>query len=180
MEFDIVSVDWMAKLDGMCLMVNTKGVDASKVCGMVDPNKEYVFAIKEKTKKRSLDANRYFWQLCGKIAERLSLEGVHYTKEEIYKDAIRESGIWKDDIVPNDKVEWRCASWELIGIGWFTEHIDFTPDGENSLIRFYYGSSRYNVRQMHRITEKIVQDCRNMGIETLPPERLNSLLGEWK
>jgi hypothetical protein len=109
----------------------------------------------------------------------LSAEGVHHTKEEIYRGAIKESGIWKDDIVPNDMVDWRCAAWELIGTGWITECVDFTPDGDCTLVRFYYGSSRYNRKQMHRITEKIVQDCRNMGIETMPPERIAMLMEEW-
>lgn len=39
--------------------------------------------------KRSRNANNYCWELCSKIAEKLSNEGTIYTKEDIYRNAIK-------------------------------------------------------------------------------------------
>lgn len=66
-----------------------------------------------------------------------------------------------------------------MGEGWPTEQVDFTPDGERVVIRAYYGSSTYNTKQMSRLIELIVQDCREQGIEPLPPEKLAGMMEEW-
>ena len=47
------------------------------------------------------------------------------------------------------------------------------------MIRAYYGSSTYNSKQMSRLIDMAVQDCREQGIEVLPPERLAGMMEEW-
>lgn len=130
--------------------------------------------------KRSNDANRYFWHLCGKLAEKLSEEKVKYTKDDIYRKIIKESGIYYDDEVDPDKVKWRRTAWELIGTGWLTERVDFSQDGNKEIIRFYYGSSRYNTKQMSRLIDNVVQDCQAQGIETKTPSEIANMLSLWK
>ena len=136
--------------------------------------------IDEYREKRSLDANRYMWLLCGKLAEVMSKEGELYSKEDIYRKAIKESGVWCDDEVDPDKVAWRCAAWKQIGTGWFSERVDFTADGEKEVIRFYYGSSRYNSAQMSRLIDNIVHDCQAAGVETKTPAQIAELLSLWE
>ena len=176
MEFDIVSVDWMAKLDGMWLMVHTKGADASKVCGMVDPNKEYVFAIKEKTKKRSLDANAYAWVLLGKLANKIGIP-----KEEVYRNYIKDVGD-NYEIIPIKKaaVDRWIENWQSKGIGWVCEILgDSKLDGYVNVIS-YYGSSTYDTKQMSALVNLIVEDCKAQGIETMTPAELSALLDNWR
>ena len=132
--------------------------------------------IKQFREKRTSEANRYFWQLCGKLAEKLSEEKVKHTKEDIYFKAIREIGVWRDDeILPKD-VEWRCRAWRELGLGWLTERIDFSADGEREIIRFYYGSSMYNTKQMSRLINNIVQDCDAVGIPTKTPNEIAEMM----
>ena len=130
--------------------------------------------------KRSLNANKYMWKLCGDLAEVLSDEKVKYTKEDIYRDAIKEIGVWYDDEVEPEKVAWRRKAWEMIGTGWITERVDFTPDGEKEIIRFYYGSSQYNTKQMSRLIDNIVQDCEAVGIDTKTPNEIANMLSLWE
>lgn len=130
--------------------------------------------------KRSLNANKYMWKLCGDLAEVLSDEKVTYTKEDIYRDAIKEIGVWYDDEVEPEKVAWRRKAWEMIGTGWITERVDFTPDGEKEVIRFYYGSSQYNTKQMSRLIDNIVQDCEAVGIDTKTPNEIANMLSLWE
>ncbi len=129
--------------------------------------------------KRSLDANAYMWVLCGKLAEKLSDEKVKYTKEDIYRDAIKEIGVWYDDEIEPEKVKWRCTAWQMLGTGWLTERVDFSQDGNKEIIRFYYGSSQYNTKQMSMLIDNIVQDCEAEGIETMTPNQLAELKSRW-
>lgn len=131
--------------------------------------------------KRSLDANSYFWLLCGKLAEKLTDEKVKYTKEDIYIKVIKEIGVYKDfqNLSPADAKTLRHA-WEMLGTGWITEQVDYMQDGENVSVRCYYGSSQYNTKQMSRLIDNIVQDCEAVGIETKTPDQLAEMLSLWK
>lgn len=138
--------------------------------------KELDVSLKLYSKKRSTRANAYLWELCDKIAEKLSTDKVIYTKEDIYRETIKESGVWRDDEVSPEDVQWRCTAWGLIGKGWLTERVDFSQDGNKEIIRFYYGSSQYNTRQMSRIIDNVVQDCKALGIETMTPDEIANML----
>ena len=130
--------------------------------------------------KRSLNANAYMWKLCGELAEALSDEKVEHTKEDIYREAIKEIGVWYDDEVEPEKSAWRRKAWEMIGTGWITERVDFSPDGEKEIIRFYYGSSQYNTKQMSRLIDNIVQDCEAVGIDVRTPDEIANMLSLWE
>jgi hypothetical protein len=43
----------------------------------------------------------------------------------------------------------------------------------------YYGSSIYDSNQMSRLIDNLVSDCKDLGIETLPPEKLAAMTQEW-
>ena len=70
--------------------------------------------------------------------------------------------------------------WSSKGYGWICEkHSDCkkTP-GYTNLIAFY-GSSTYDTAQMSHMIDMVVEDCKQQGIETLPPEDLAVLVGRW-
>ena len=131
--------------------------------------------------KRSLDANAYMWVLCTKLADKLcDTTKVKHTKEDIYKKAVRELGVYKDfrDLSQSDANTLRHA-WELLGTGWITEQVDYMPDGENVIVRCYYGSSQYNKKQMNRLISNIVQDCEAVGVPTKTPDEIANLISLW-
>jgi hypothetical protein len=43
----------------------------------------------------------------------------------------------------------------------------------------YYGSSTYDKAQMSRLINNIVEECRQLGIETKSAEEVDSLLRQW-
>lgn len=43
----------------------------------------------------------------------------------------------------------------------------------------YYGSSSYNTAEMSKLIELIVQECKQLGIETKPQKEIDSLLESW-
>lgn len=147
---------------------------------LVEKHKEIKIDVNKMTEGRTLNANNYMWTLCSKLADKLSNEKVKYTKEDIYRREIKEAGIWADDEIEPNKVKWRRKAWEQIGIGWITERVDFSADGSKETIRFYYGSSRYNKKQMQRLLNNLVQDCQAVGIETKTPNEIANLISLWE
>lgn len=131
--------------------------------------------------KRSLDANRYLWKLCTMIADKLSDDGDPHTKEEIYRKAIKAKGICREQgELPLDFAKTSRTAWEMLGTGWITEQIDFEPDGDRVIVRYYYGSSTYNSKQLSRVIDWLLQECYQQGIEVKSNEEIRSLLSSWK
>lgn len=136
--------------------------------------KKYVAVLKQFFKKRSNDSNSYFWQLCDQIAEKLGR-----TKEDLYIEYIKEVGVFKDFHLSRDEAATFRTAWSMIGTGWPTEEVDYQQDGDNLVIRAYYGSSKYNAKQMGRIIDRAVEDAKDLGIETLTPAELARMNLEW-
>jgi hypothetical protein len=147
--------------------------DARKFVGEMK-DKKYEVTIKEFREKRSLDANAYCWVLLDKLAEVL-----REPKEQIYRSYIREIGGNCEVVcVLNSAVDRLRKGWERNGLGWLTETEKSKIDGCTNVI-LYYGSSTYDTKQMSRLIDMIIQDCRGCGVETLPPERLAGMLEDW-
>ena len=139
-----------------------------------DKEKNWGLEIKEKRKKRSLDANAYCWTLIDKLAEYTGIP-----KTEIYKNAIKEiGGVSSIVCVQNKAVDGLISAWGSKGIGWLSDRTESKIDGCTNVI-LYYGSSVYDTKQMARLIDHIIQDCKSVGIETLPPYKLVIMLEEW-
>lgn len=124
--------------------------------------------------KRSLDANAYAWVLIGKIAEKTNIP-----KNEVYQNAIRGIGGNYDVVCIQDKaVDSLRNAWARNGIGWMTDTMPSKLDGCTNVM-LYYGSSTYDVEQMSRLINNIVQDCKALGIETKSGAEIDSLLNSW-
>ena len=155
-----------------CLKVTN--VPAARQLVLDIKDKPHVCEIKEKRNRRSLTANAYLWALCEQLAK-----AVQSTKEEIYINAVRDVGIYRDFHLAEDEAKSFRTAWSALGTGWPTEQVDYTPDGK-VVIRAYYGSSVYSTKQMARLIDNVVQDCKAVGIETLPPDKLALLIDEHK
>lgn len=128
------------------------------------------YEITRAKQKRSLNANSYAWCLIGKIADAL-----RQSKEEIYFDMLRHYG-QGGAISVQDK---------------FTENFKRTYKYHESLgkselkgktfehFRFWVGSSDYDKTEMAILIDGIVQEAKQMGIETLTPLELARLKDEW-
>ena len=130
--------------------------------------------------KRSLNANSYLWVLCEKLADKLSEDGIPHSKVDVYQTAIKERGIYREQgNLPIDFAKTSRHAWEMLGVGWVTEQVDFEPDGDNVVVRYYYGTSTYNSKQMNRVIDWLVNECHQLGIPTKTEEEIKSLLNSW-
>lgn len=132
------------------------------------------FTVKKHLKKRSLDANAYLWHLLGELAGKMRTTSV-----EVYLHYVRNYGIYKDFLWTEDEAKTLMHVWTSMGIGWQIEKLDFAADGDRIIHRAYYGTSVYNTKQMSRLLDAVVEDCKEQGIETMTPEQLSSLYESW-
>lgn len=131
--------------------------------------------IRQKKKKRSLDANAYCWVLCDKIAS-----AVGTTKEEVYKSHIRDVGVFTDICLTEEACEYYLSMWSEKGIGWFAEELPNCKIPKCRKIRAYYGSSVYDTKQMARLIDNLIYEAKQIGgIETLPPDELERMKAAW-
>lgn len=131
--------------------------------------------IRQKRKKRSLDANAYCWVLCDKIA---SATGT--TKEEVYKSHIRDVGVFTDLCLAEEACDFYITVWSEKGIGWFAEELPNCKIPKCRKVRSYYGSSVYDTKQMARLIDNIIYEAKQIGgIETLPPDEIERMKASW-
>jgi len=141
---------------------------------VLEKGKQLSVTIEQHRKRRSLDANAYLWVLCQKIAE-----AVGTTKELVYKKAVRDVGQFEILPIREDAVETWIQIWSSRGLGWFAEVLDDSKIPGYKKVISYYGSSVYDTRQMSILIDEIVSQCKELGIETLPPDELESLKALW-
>lgn len=124
--------------------------------------KELVISVKEYRPKRSLTQNAYLWAVLGEMASV-----VGNTKEEVYKAYIRDYGVYEVLPIKNIAVDAFVSKWGKNGLGWFCEDIGESKlDGYTKIIA-YFGSSTYNTQEMSRIIDAVVEDAKEMGIQTM-------------
>lgn len=165
---------WQRDSDGTWICFLTDQRTAGEVCSSIEPGKTYDVTVKEHKDRRSKDANAYCWTLLDKLAMML-----RRPKTELYRAYIKEIGGNSDTVCVVDKaVKTLRSGWERNGLGWQTDTMPSKIKGCTNVI-LYYGSSSFDTAQMSRLIDLIVEDCRAVGIETLPPHRLDALKEEW-
>ena len=148
---------------------------ATELKQIIEGGKQLAVEVTQLKKKRSIDANSYCWVLCQKIAEV-----IRATKEEVYKKAIREVGQFEIVPIKSEAVERWLQIWKGKGLGWFAEVMDDSKLQGYKKIISYYGSSVYDSREMAVLTDNIIQEAKLLGIETMTPKQLASLMERWE
>ena len=138
--------------------------------------KEHTLTLKRYRKKRSLDANAYFWTMVNALSAAIGAP-----PKDIYRQYIQDVGgnsyviPVKRELVRRFSDEW-CAGHD----GRLTE--DMGPcrntEGYNN-VRVYIGSSDYDTAQMSRLIDLVTEDCRECGIDTLTPQDKELIMREW-
>lgn len=134
---------------------------------------EYELSIEKRKQTRSMTANSYLWVLLGKMAAVLKT-----TKEEVYRHYIVNTSAFVVSYIPASQMECWKKCWEIKGTGWISEPLSVDSQGDVEMIN-YYGSSVYTTKEMAHLIDLVVSDCKDLGIETMPPEEINRLISVW-
>ena len=155
---------------------NVYGQQIEKLVNGFNPQKTYEIA--EVKKKRSLDSNAFAWKICTEIANV-----VGNTKEDVYRDAISHVGVYETlqfNDTPTksrfDAMNTFKQKWMANGEGWLTK----TLDADKCIIQAYYGSSRYNTKEMSVLIDYLVMQGKQVGVQVLTQEQIELMKTEWK
>ncbi len=124
--------------------------------------KPLTVSVKTYREKRSLSQNGYMWILLDKLAVKLRC-----SKEDIYREIIRDCGVFEILPIRNDAVERFIQVWRGRGIGWICEDMGESKLNGYTKLMVYYGSSSYNSAEMARVIEAVLQACRDQDIQAL-------------
>lgn len=125
-------------------------------------DKELSVVVKEYTKKRSLSQNAYLWVLLDEIGKK-----VNRSKEDVYKEFIKDYGVFEVLPIKNEAVEAFKRKWSAGGLGWFIEDLGESKLDGYTKLAAYYGSSTYTSEEMKRLIDAVVYDCHELGIDTM-------------
>jgi len=125
--------------------------------------------IEVKRKKRSKNSNSYFWELLQKLCLEMNLDII-----QEYRKRVKELGIFQTFELDTKNLATFEKLWGDRGLAWFTEKVE--ESGNKTIINAYYGSSSYNSKQMSKLIDNLVQDCRSVGIQTLEDLEIEELI----
>lgn len=139
--------------------------------------------IRKPRKKRSLDANAYYWKLASEAAEAL-----HVSKPYIHNYLLRKYG--QIEIIDGQGVymvlpDTESAQKAIDEAQYY--HLKPTSqvkEGKGGVMYRTYmmlkGSSGYDTKEMSRLIDGLVSECKDIGIETIPPEELERMMAAYE
>lgn len=167
-------LDWKSRKTRVTFEVEARPEDLEKL-----KDKKLTVEIKPYRKKRTLDANGYYWILLSKLAEVLNL-----SRSELHNIMLRRYGQLElvDDcpiynIFPDtDNAEKTVNNAETYHVK-PTSQVKEGRDGK--MYRTYLmlrGSHTYDTKEMSVLINGLVEECKEQGIETLPPDKLRRMI----
>ena len=131
---------------------------------LYNQDKDRIYEIHEKKEKRSLSQNAYAWKLITELGNVL-----RKSKEEVYLQMLKDYG--QSEII--------VVLSTVNPAGYFKYYEKFRDviikGNEFTQYKLYKGSSEFDSREMSIFIDGIVQECKNVGIETLHPDEIKRL-----
>lgn len=169
-----LSLNWQTRRPEITLEVDGDAADIEKL-----KDKKLSVELKQYREKRSLDANAYYWVLVGKLADVLgqSSAWVHNHMLRKYGQimVIDYQGVYTV-LLDTDEAQKAIDEAE-------TYHLKPTsqvkPGKGGKMYRTYMmlrGSSDYDSKEMSTLINGLVEECKVVGIETLPPAELERMI----
>jgi hypothetical protein len=153
----------------------TSKQDISELKAIIANGKLLEVEIHQQKKKRSLDANSYFWQLLTQIADVLRT-----SKEELYIEMLKRYGQREKQLISIIDNE------EAIAMIYRATNNHCTVVGEGTVngkqfkhLAILIGSSRYDSRQMAILIDGIISEAKELDIEVMTPNQLAELKSSW-
>lgn len=146
----------------------------------VDKKALYDLALHQEKKHRSLDANAYFHVLVAKLAQAQTPPiSKARCKNKLIADYGQEEFIDGQMVVlksnlPPDKM---CNVEYL-----HTDCVKITEENgkEVYFYKVYRGTRTYDTKEMAKLIDGTIQECKNVGIETATPDEIAHMQAFWE
>lgn len=157
---------------GRLLVTLSAERSAESVLSEFTQGQELEVKMKKHSPIRSTNANAYMWTLLGDMARILGS-----TDEEVYRGYIRNHGIRTVSPVEESLVDMMISAWGEKGIGYIAERMPRDSKLQGYVnIRFFFGTHIYTKDDFSAFLNHIVDDAKDMGIDTRPSEEIASLV----
>lgn len=135
---------------------------------MLELDDKKIYEVKEKTNKRTLDSNSYYWALLNKIAGVLG-----ESKEKLHLKMLKEYGEVYSVLLPKEH--------SIKGIIKYYEVESAIKKNGKVFISYkaYLPSSEMNTKQMAKLIDGVVSEAKELGIETLTPSQIEEIKLRW-
>ena len=174
-------MDTIGKLTGASRTLNGQGIiltfevdssAAGQVENMRSDDLLRIRAVKYK-QKRSLDANAYAWVLMTKIANHPDISS---SKEDVYEQMLQKYGPLYED----EDGYITITVKKSVDMSKVDGHWKFIKDnGKFASYLMIKGSSEYDTAEMSHFIDRIVEEAKELGIETATPDELERMKQEW-
>lgn len=174
---------WSIDRDGDWLRLRIPARDRRAVQALADEiDCVYTVEVKKRKKRRSLDANSYYWVLLTRLAELMDV-----STPEAHNIMLRRYGQLEmvDSqvvylVLPDTEEAGRMVDLSETYHLKPTSHVRAGNDGLN--YRTYLmlrGSRSYNTAEMARLINGLISECKSVGIETMTPAEIDEMIGRW-
>lgn len=144
--------------------------DIEALKNIIANGKELSVEIKQYRQKRSLDSNAYMWLLLNEMASILKT-----TKDELYLQVLDRYGVFTHLIVKKNVVDRVKAEWKAV-----RELGKVNINGKEGVqLQVFFGSSTYDTKEMSRLIEGVVQEAKDLGINTVTTRELEIMKNAW-
>ena len=134
------------------------------IAWLFEQDKDKIFEIKEKKKKRSLTANSYYWSLLNQLASVMRMDN-----QECHFLMLRRYGQYEVVSIRSDvSLHGYFKYFEEIGKG-------TVNDKEFTHYKIYKGSSQMDSKEFAVLLDGVRSECEEVGIPTLTPSEIAQL-----
>lgn len=134
------------------------------IAWLFEQDKEKIFEIKEKKKKRSLTANSYYWSLLNQLASVMRMDN-----QECHFLMLKRYGQYEVVSIRSDvNLHGYFKYYEEIGKGKVNGK-EFTH------YKIYKGSSQMDSKEFAILLDGVRSECEEVGIPTLTPSEIAQL-----
>ena len=166
-----VSRDWIS--GKLHILLSVDGEPSEEINTLMKCEKLSV-RLKKWRQKRSLDANGYLWALCTEIANHPEIRS---SKDEIYENMLQKYGCLYEDedgyititVKANVDMNKIDGHWRF-----------YKSNGKFSSYLKIKGSSDYDTGEMAQFLDMVIQEAKELGIETMSPKKLERMLEKWQ
>lgn len=149
-------------------MIGTAKEILTKVVELACDDSETLYELKKFRRKRSRDANNYYWALLTEIANVLRT-----SKEELHIHMLKEYGQITEVCVP--------SGFPMKGFIKYYEQdgVFYSGEQEFTSYKVFKPSSEMNSKEMSILIDGVISEAKALDIETLPPDEITRMLEAW-
>lgn len=123
---------------------------------------EWEVTVKEWRERRSRSANAYFHTLCNKLAAEMQTDTEWMKKEMVLRYGVASDAVIRLPNGVNEDLYYPYCKW-------------IESDGETDTYVLYKQTHLLDSKEFSVLLNGVVDECKTVGIETLPPEELERL-----